>query len=473
MELITRDIINKNILFKDVNVHNLYQKDKVYTFSDLDKQINIVKNILQNENQCREGQTVLIGIVPCVLQIATFFACAELGLNVVIADHNRNDNWIDPNYVDPKTQSLLPINYFIVTSDEHLIPKYKLFYKICEKTVVIKDLESKDASPNNYLGCTENSMLLKCTSSGTTGTAKLVNHNHNFLKRLISRNKTFYYGSVCMAHNLNHGSSPATYFLPALCSEDTKIFVSYMITYVTETSRTDELTKFAIDKFNKYNFDHLMIPYSYMIDNFLKHGTYENLNLYTLSTIKQQWVPYFLDKRIKNIISIFGSNETSGPTFINEIADHAFEENKYRKIDDFYDIKLIDGNMLEVTMPIYGTKIVTNDLFDRRNNDYYHKGRSDLYRVNGFEVNVNHYTQLVKELLDADLIIDTAKDSLYIAVWQGQDVKKHIEKICEQIKVSSYNIHTINKFAILDKTKFMTGIKLDMELLRDYFRKFV
>jgi acyl-CoA synthetase (AMP-forming)/AMP-acid ligase II len=473
MELITRNIINKNIIFKDVNVHNLYQKDKVYTFDDLEKQINIVKNVLQKEYLCKEGETALIGIVPCVLQIATFFACAELGLNVVIADHNRNDNWINPDYVDPKTQSLLPINYFIVTSDEHLIPKYKLFYKICEKTVVIKDLESKDASPNNYLGCTENSMLLKCTSSGTTGTAKLVNHNHGFLKRLISRNKTFYYGSVCMAHNLNHGSSPATYFLPALCSEDTKIFVSYMITYVTETSRTDELTKFAIDKFNKYNFDHLMIPYSYMIDNFLKSGTYQTLNLYTLSTIKQQWVPYFLDNKIKNIISIFGSNETSGPTFINEVADHAFEENKYRKIDDFYDINLLDGNMLEVTMPVYGTKIVTNDLFDRRNNDYYHKGRSDLYRVNGFEVNVNHYTLLVKESLDADLIIDTAKDSLYIAVWQDQDVENHIDKICEQIKVSSYNVHTINKFAILDKTKFMTGIKLDMELLRDYFRKFV
>jgi|688.fasta_scaffold67326_6 hypothetical protein len=473
MELITRDIINKNILFKDVNAHNLYQKDKVYTFDDLDKQINIVKNILQNEYQCREGQTALIGITPCVLQIATFFACAELGLNVVIADHNRNDNWINPDYVDPKTQSLLPIDYFIVTSDEHLIPKYKLFYRICDKTVSIRDLDDKDATPNHFLGCTENSLLLKCTSSGTTGTAKLVNHSHGFLKRLIERNKVFYYGSVCMAHNLNHGSSPATYFLPALCAEDTKIFVSFMITYLTETSQTTKSLNFAIDKFNKFNFDHLMIPYSYMIDNFLKYGSYENLNLYTLSTIKQQWVPYFLDKKIKNIISIFGSNETSGPTFINEIADHAFKENKYREIDKFYDINLIDGNKLEVTMPYYGTKIITNDLFDRVGVDYYHKGRNDLYRVNGHEVNVAYYTEVIKKYLDADLIIDTVKDSLYIAVWQDDQTDSNINIVREEIKKSSYNVHNINKYAVLDKNKFMTGIKLDMELLRDYFRKFI
>jgi len=472
MNLITRDIINKDIIFKDVNVHDLYQIDKLYTYDDLDRQINIVKNILQFEHKCSKGQTVLIGIVPCVLQIATFFACAELGLNIVIADHNRNDDWINPNYVDPKTQSLLPIDYFIVTSDEHGIPKYKLFYRICSKTVVIKDLESKDCAYNNVLNCDSNTLLLKCTSSGTTGTAKLVNHSHGFLKKLIERNKIFYYGNVCMAHNLNHGSSPATYFLPALCSAETKVFVSYMITYATETSRTDEYIKMASDKFATYKFDHLMIPYSHMIDNFLKTASYPTLNLYTLSTIKKHWLPYFLNNRIKNIISIFGSNETSGPTFINEIVDHDFEENKYRLVDDFYGIKLLEDRMLEVTMPIYGTQIVTNDLFEKVGDDYYHKGRNDLYRVNGREVNVNHYAEIIKKLLNADLIIDTAKDSLYLAIWQADEFDK-VLIIIEEIKKSSYGTHTINKYTILDKKNFMTGIKLDMELLRDYFRKFV
>ena len=122
MELITRDIINKSITFKDVNAHNLYQKEKTFNYQELSRQIDIIKNVLQHDYNCVEGQTILIGITPCALQVAAFFACAELGLTIVIADHNRNDNWIDPKYIDPKTASLLPINYFLVTSDEHLIP---------------------------------------------------------------------------------------------------------------------------------------------------------------------------------------------------------------------------------------------------------------------------------------------------------------------------------------------------------------
>jgi len=474
MQLITRKIINSDIIFKDVNSHNLYQKDKSYSFSDLNRQIDIIKNILQFKHNCVQGQTILIGITPRTLQVAAFFACAELGLIVVIADHSRNDNWIDPKYVDPKTQSLLPIDYFLVTSDEHPIPKYELFYKICNTTVVVKDLESLDDSVNEYIGCKHDSILLKCTSSGTTGTAKLVTHTHEFLYALIHRNKTSFYGSVCMAHNLNHGSSPATYFLPSLCSKDTKVFVSYMITYITELNLSKDLLDMALHKFNQYQFDHLMIPYSYMIDNFLRLGSYPNLNLYTLSTIKKDWLPYHLDGRVKNIISIFGSNETSGPTFINEIADIDFSENKYRIVDNFYDINLIDDQLLEVSMPIYGTKIVTNDVFDKNGINYFHKGRNDLYRVNGHEVNVKHYDKIVKDVFDGDIIIDTTKDKLYLAIWQDvEHLSDNVINITNKIKQDSWGLHTINKYKLLDRTKFMTGVKLDMELLRDYFRKFV
>jgi hypothetical protein len=230
----------------------------------------------------------------------------------------------------------------------------------------------------------------------------------------------------------------------------------------------------AMHKFGMYNFDHLMIPYSYLIDNFLKLGSYPELNLYTLSTIKKDWVAYHLDNRIKNIISIFGSNETSGPTFINEIADHDFQENKYRLVDGFYQINLIDDKLLEVTLPVYDTKIITNDVFEKIGSNYYHKGRNDLYRVNGYEVNVKHYDNIIKDVIDADLVIDTAKDSLYLAIWKDEDmIEQHISAIIGKIKKDSYNVHTVNKYKVLDKSKFMTGVKLDMELLRDYFRKFV
>jgi len=247
-----------------------------------------------------------------------------------------------------------------------------------------------------------------------------------------------------------------------------------MLTYLTEHSRSKESLDMAMHRFGMYEFDHLMIPYSYLIDNFLKLGSYPKWNLYTLSTIKKDWVAYHLDNRIKNIISIFGSNETSGPTFVNEIADHDFQENKYRLVDGFYQINLIDDKLLEVTLPVYDTKIITNDVFEKVGSNYYHKGRNDLYRVNGYEVNVKHYDNLIKDVIDADLVIDTAKDSLYLAIWKDADmIDQHISAIIGKIKKDSYNVHTVNKYKVLDKSKFMTGVKLDMELLRDYFRKFV
>jgi hypothetical protein len=473
--LVTRNIISKNITFKDVNVYNLHQKDISFTFADLENKINIVKNVLQHQYNCKEGQSVLIGITTSTLQIAAFFACAELGLAVVIVDHNRNDNWINANYVDPKTASMLPIDFFLVTSDEYNIPKYKLFYEICETTVVVKNLDNLDNTPNNYLGCTENSILLKCTSSGTTGTAKLVLHNHKFLHDLVLRNKTFFYGNVCMAHNLNHGSSPATYFLPALCSEHTLTFVSYMITYIVEKDRYGkDSIDIAMHKFSSLKFDHLMIPYSNLIDDFLRYANHKNLNLYTLSSIKQNWLQFFLDGKVKNIISIFGCNETSGPTFINEIADPAFIENKYKLVDNFYDINLLNLNLLEVTMPVYGTKIVTNDLFEKIGDDYYHKGRNDLYRVNGHVVDVEKYNKTAAKIFNGMIIVDTMKDKLYLAIWANTtDLSHKLEELNTMLGLYSNGTHKIDKYAVLDQSKFYSGIKLDMEFLRDYFRKFV
>ena len=35
------------------------------------------------------------------------------------------------------------------------------------------------------------------------------------------------------------------------------------------------------------------------------------------------------------------------------------------------------------------------------------------------------------------------------------------------------DLHCIEKYTVLDKSEFMTGIKIDNELIRHYFRKYV
>lgn len=478
--LVTRDVINPNIKFIDIWGRNTLG----FTYEQLCNGIDIIKDILKNEYKCKLGDSVLIGISPSTLQVATFFACAELGLEVLILDHNRNDNWISTDYIDPKTQSLMPITFFILDSKykDTNTQKQNFFIKICEHFVVLDfDTLYKQYTKSDVgIDATHNSVLIKCTSSGTTGTAKIVKHTHEFLYHLIQRNTKFYDGTVCMITNLNHGSSPATYFLPALCSKNTTKFVS-SATLNAENKNPNPLrrqinfTYLSILKTIKtFDVRHLMIPYAHLVDQFIRLGDYPNLNIYTLSTIKQTWLEFYQNKKINNIISFFGCNETSGPLLINEISDIDFAESGYKLMDDFYKLNLNGGTNLEVEMPIYNIKISTNDKFELVGDKYLHKGRNDLYRVNGRLVDLPGYNKEINDALDGMIIVDTAKDKLYVAVWNttpGYEEKLNI--ISSKFESLSEGAHKIDKYAVLEKDRFYSGVKLDMELLRDYFRKFV
>ena len=469
--IITREVINKNITFLD-----LPAKPKTFNYDDLCYSIDHIKGILLNQYNCKSGESVVLGLSASALQIAAFFACAELGLQVIILDHTRDDKWISIDYMDPKTKALSPINYYIFdkrTFSPVILARHNFLKNNSDHNVELdsRKIENKeyDVSTTEVLA-KDTDILLKCTSSGTTGSAKLVKHTHHFFHELIKRNKSFYYDSVCMVMNLNHGSSPATYFLPALCSENTTQFVSYKV----EMFNAFDFATLS-DIINQRRINHLMLPYSHLIERFFTNCIgHADLNLYTLSTIQSSWLEYYKQKKVKNIVSFFGCNETSGPLLINEIRDNDFSETRYKLFDDFYKLNTNEGKNLEVGMPVYGTTIFTNDMFDVRDGYFFYMGRNDLYRVNGLQVNLDVYSKLVSEQLDGTIIIDTSKDKLYLAVWADDtDIDNKIAELNAKLASISNEVHQIHKFKSLDKDKFYTGVKLDMELLRDYFRNYV
>lgn len=456
--MITRDIINKNILFKDIPS----QETDVpyYSYAELSESIDICKNVLENKYGAKAGQTALIGANPGKIQIALIFACAELGITLVIVDYDRSDHWAIEDYIDPKTRALMPIDYFLFDDHNNSRGKYKLFNKICNKVIILSD-ELQDKTPNLTINVNRSSIFIKCTSSGTTGTPKIIEHTHGFIYELVKRNKVFFDGAVGVLYNLNHGSSIATFFLPALLSEN--VTTCYSILW----SRLNT-------KINK-KINHLMIPYPHLIDLFLKNNTStENLIIYTLSTIKREWLSYLKQNLIKDIISIFGSNETSGPVLINKASDLHFYESKYKTIDDFYTINLSENDEFLVTLPIYNKTINTNDKFKFNGNNYYHLGRNDLIRVNGVHVNLLEYQKMAKKILNCDLIFDSLQNNIYLAVWNiDGDINNKVNTIDKNLRNYSNNAHYISNYDILDFDKFISGIKLDQELLRDYFRNYV
>jgi hypothetical protein len=468
-EIITREFINKNIKYVDCIPTDGPDEDN-YNYDVLSKKIDAFKNLLQQHGaDSSSAKSALIGISPGLDQTACVFACFELAITVCIVDYGRGDEFRHYTYMDPKTELLSPIDFFIVKKNRKSFDaKNEFFINHCEKSIYIEDAE--DYTPNNAQFCTPDSVIMKCTSSGTTGTPKVVEHTHKFLYHLAIRN-TMFYDSVCaILYNLNHGSSFATYFLPVLHNKQTtKVY--------NISCRPSKFCNGEVSVIKKFlsKIDHIMISYMIEIENLLSRSS-NNINIYTLSSIPQRWKKYY-KRNMNDVISFFGSNETSGPVLINKLSFNNFSSDQYFAIDDFYKIE-INNETLHVPLPYYDNiTIDTKDKFTRIDDKTYKfLGRSDLIKINGNTIKKTVYNSIVLSngVKDFDLIYDIHENLIYLAIWQDvPDVGKKANRIIDKIKLISNNRNTINKYAVLDKSEFLTGVKIDHELLRHYFRKYV
>jgi hypothetical protein len=427
---------------------------------DLSKDIDAYKNLLQYKYNAVEGQAVLIGEQTGRTQLALVFACLELGLTITIVDYGRKDNF-QTDYFDPKTTMLLPIHFFIVSAYDST-DKFSFFNQACETTIILSN-ETLEYTPNQTVNVKPSTILLKCTSSGTTGTPKIVHHTHEFIFALVTRNAKMFNGVIGQAFNLSHGSSLATFFLPTLIAEGVTDYINFIL----------EHTSSVIEN---YKLDHLMLPYPDMLEVFVdqyKKSAHSGINLYSLTYIRDEWKEYTRDGKIKDIISFFGSNETSGPTLINRVSYDDFNRQRYHKVDDFYELEIKNTELI-VTLPIYNNKIETKDEFISNGESFLHLGRNDMHRINGRFFMETSYQRIVKNKLNGNLVFDFVNNRIYLAVWETDDnLDQKIDEIQEVLKKRSDDAHYISKYQVLSYEDFLSGIKLDQELLREYFRRYV
>ena len=470
-KVIDRNVINKDISFYDITEDGRLVK---YSYKQFERTVDKIKNYFLSNYKITKGETVLIGYSgTCLYKMASVFACLEMGLSISIIDYSMTV--VSPESAT-KTQLLSPIHYFICEPDNFLEEqpnsKFSILIKHCLNTIYHKDIVYHQ--PNKYLDCEvqidPKSIAMRCTSSGTTGTPKIIEHSHEFLYDLCQRNSKMFYGNVVNEKCLGHGSGPATYFIPTLMSKDVKNIYNYW----------GDGSEFNDEKYfmrNENIFDHIMIAYTHDIDGYLDNINHDNppsrTTIYTLSTIKKEWIPYVREGKIRDIVSIFGSSETSGPIFLNYASDENFVQNKFTPLDDYYKISFTDKNLLEVNIPTYNYKVCTNDEFVINSEGFYHNGRSDLIRINGQSVDIkthNKILEVLKPYLDAKFVYDPAVNEIYLAIWKTDlDPDVLVEKINSKIGTIYWG-HHISKYEILDSNLFFTGIKLDNQLIRDYFR---
>lgn len=479
--IITRDIINKNIKFHDVEYDT--GEEFVYDFNYLFTAIDLYKNFLLDAG-VKPQETVTIAENISIWQIAAIFACCELGLKIVITDFIKLSTLsYKTNKIDSKTKVLMPIDYFLPGNTKSFLDKpetcgendwkIKAYYcdRISNKTLFRDFIKTdlKNISENKTIFASKDHVLTKTTTSGTTGTPKLIEHTHRFLFDLLHRNSKWFSGNYIVTSNLNHGSSMFCYAVPALVSENVTDYYNFT------QSTGEDYSKIVKTISNYSGKTNIMLPYSSVTEQFLQETASSPLpdtTIHVLGNIKSEWVDKFYKKKyIENIVSNFGSNETTGPIFINECVGNNFSEIKYKKFDNYFQTK-IENSGLEVYIPIYDKWVATGDKFiDNGDGTYSHNGRIDLVRINDFEVDEKRYQALLEEYFIADFIYDQVKSEIYLAVWEpGPNFEDNFLAINSELDRLSMGLHTISKYDILNYNDFLTGIKIDKEMLREHFR---
>ena len=476
---ITRDFISNNFVFTDI-CDNEQTYDKIL----LVERINFWKYILKYKYNAQPQESILIGMQKLGIDyFSIIIAAAELSLKIVVVDYNRTDKFRNIEYNDPKTKLLSPIDIFLhdfpldLLETDQVYSKYVFFTVHSNRTYSIVDAFNFviDQALFDSVICIQpnpSDILFRVTSSGTTDVPKVIEHTHEFISAISLRNSKLYKGTALHVNNLNHGASASVTLLPTLASEHVNRHLFY------DGADTESIRN-LVDAVTPYKDDigYLSFPYPFLIDKFIevsreKNLKWPNLDLITLSYILDNAKHAVRDGIFNSITSIFGSNETLGPLFVNTASkDNWNIDSRYYTIpDDFYKIKLSEEGKITVTVPIYNKEVETNDYFDKQGEYFIHRGRSDMFRINGETINLSTINDLNKYHTNMYVVVDTLYHCLYLACWEDLNMDK-IQEARERIE-SKFERVNVTKVLHLAKSNFYYGIKIDNELLREHFRTF-
>jgi hypothetical protein len=487
MGVISRDIISEN--FVGINLKDGAEYDKAKLGTQIDKW----KYFLVNNCDAKRGDKILIGLVDISVDfVALCFAAFELTLVIVIADQEPIIEIGTKNLVNPKVSCLMPIDILIweeviENGFDPLSKKLHYFKENCKQFQLLENFYTtefpEDLTDVSHIKPNETDILMLTTTSGSTGTAKIVGHTHDFFYNLCKRNSNAFAGTVIHTKNMHHGSSLSVFYLPSLASDS--VTTNY---FLSLPSHEEPLVKKFIYQIEDLDLNHISIPYIKYLDSLFdaidsSGAKFPNLTVSLLTYIPSYCRKYIEEGSIKQVESIFGSNETAGPVFMSKMNHdtlHDFDSRKFYAPDNFYHIELINKE-LNVTLPIYQKTIKTNDLFETDGENYLHIGRSDLVRINDVIVNFNFFVELCESYSNQIVLVtDAMENKIYLVIQKNSTLHRSmgVSELIEQLnnKIRSYystDRLEVNKYLIEDFSVFLNGIKMDRELVRGYFRNYV
>lgn len=459
--IITREIINKNIVYHECNFGDVDTNFEIkkYYYQDLINLINGYKNLLI-KNGAKVNETILISPSLGFDNLAAFIAAAELGLGCVIVSAVKQKKILCS---DSKIKTLLPINYFITDTDNLDSEKYQFFSMLCDKVIHEKP---KNFTENLDIFATDKTIHHLCTSSGTSGTPKRIEHTHEFTYAVSKRNTSYMGKNIMIGIRPTHGSSLATFYVPAIISKNTENVYFGSV---------DDIMDRQLNIGNVLDnlCDSLQVVYAERLEQIVNNlNQNSNLTVFTLAAIRPEWLQYIQLGKVKNIISLYGTSETSGPIMVQHGNDPNFAPDRFEMLDDFYPVTIENGT-LETIIPVYNRYNNTQDIVESHlNGGIKLVGRKDLIRINDLIIPCRKYDLELNAIFSrSTLTYDFLYNKIYLTLWYDDfDLKNKIQKLTNYLKLQSEGRHFISDYDRLNYDDFLSGIKLDHEMLRQHYR---
>jgi len=472
IKIMKNKVISREWLHDDFKLYTNSSSD-YFSRNELIILIDKWKVFLKASLGVKPGLT--IGLCTSIMDhryFSLFFAAAELGLKFVVFQRPEIDSDLE-NY---KLTIFKPIDYIVyddLNNNNILIKKFIDEFSVVQFSINAVDsiIDISESTNVNDIQANNDSELLLTTSSGTTDKPKVISHTHEFFYDLCKRNvDVMEFKSedrILHIRNLHHGSSLGIFFLPSL----------YACKHHFSSNYQNHNLEEVIAALDEYNITKLSVPYNSVIDYIINSNKkFKDLTIFNLSFLQEEWIQACRDEKIKQIVSIFGCNETSGPIFtpsINKNTTNFNPRNLGPLTDKYYNTK-IENNTLHVYLSTYNKWSLTGDTFSIDNGDYIFKGKDQIIRINDILIKTEEIKKIASEYINEEhiIIFDQEYESIYLAMFDS--ARAHIgwyEDLNKRLASEISPMVQISKALFFVKESVLYGIKPDFEKIRTEFRK--
>jgi len=476
------DLVNSNARFFQASIDDDGNGPFIYRHHHLEKGITKWINIYRSLNLQKTNPSIGLLHELNFEYICMLYAAIGIGANFVVLESKFDDSSSHKDFMpldilvydDTLDNMCDDMSYWNNNSqhriDSRLLPKIKS----SDENTDTNDISSIDLNFD-----WSKTQMLSSATSGSTGVSKKITHNYQYILDISQRNAEVlnFNGRVVHIKNLYHGSTMPVFYLPALLKSDFHFCAPWI-----DSSNLEEIEKYIKNQLSWTEYldiNHILFPYTFMMDNFLNsvvkfNMSFTDLTVYTLSYIKPQYKNLIKGRNIK-IVSIFGCTETSGPVMINSLTDsnaEEFDPTIFYTLDDYFTLTLLPDGTRVQTKNGWIDHVMDDKFKKIDHNCYQHLGKSNQYRINDVKIDLAKISNISKLIgFDGDIIVDEPQQSLYLVLWNNDDLQ-HLQDVVNQqlnLMFGSELVH-ISKAANLNKLEFISGIKINQDMIRQYFR---